>query len=93
MSGNDRSIAIAGKRFATPAGVQVAYPIGTSVTVATVTFARAEIDGSYGVLVEPSWLTTHKVSSKAASQFVIAFGSVSGTADTVAFVTFRDETA
>ena len=90
---DQRAADIVRKRYGTPAGCQVGYPVGTSITAATVTFARAEVNATYGVIVEPSWLTTHRVTGKTTSQFVVGFGTASGTADTISFTTFRDDTA
>lgn len=90
---DERAIDIVRKRYGTPAGVQVGVAVGSTVTIATITFARAEVDATYGVIVETSWLTTHKVTGKTTSQFVVGFGTASGSVDTISYLTFRDERA
>jgi tetrahydromethanopterin S-methyltransferase subunit E len=79
------------RRLLTPGGVGVSVAVANGATSHAVTFARTEADASYAVLVEPSWLTTHRVTSKATTGFTVSFGTAAGAADTIDYAVLRKE--
>lgn len=78
-------------RFLTPAGNQIAVPVTETATSVAITFERAEVDTSYGVVATPSWGTTVFVSSKATTGCTIEFGTAAPADATVDLITFRSE--
>lgn len=79
------------RRFLTSAGNGIAQAVTTAATSVAVTFPRAEVDASYGVVATPSWGTTVWVTAKSTTGCTINFGTAAPAGGTVDFITFRTE--
>lgn len=79
------------RRFLTSAGNGIAQAVATGASSVAVTFPRAEVDASYGVVATPSWGTTVWVTAKSTTGCTINFGTAAPAGGTVDFITFRTE--
>ena len=79
-------------RHLTAAGTMVAVEVEESATSLVISFARAEPDTRYGVLVTPGWQTDVWVTDKAAAGCTIHFGTPAPpNGGLVDILTFRTE--
>lgn len=62
-------------RHFTVSGTGVNIPVSAAATSLAVAFAREEPDTDYGVLITPSWGTTHYVTNKSTTGFTANFGT------------------
>lgn len=79
------------RRALTSAGNIVARAVTAAATSVPVTFPRAEVDASYGVVVTPSWNTTVWVTNKTTAGCTINFGTAAPPSAGVDLLTFRSE--
>lgn len=68
-------------------GTNIAVPTGA--TGAAVTFAQAEPDTNYMIVVAPSWATSWTVTGKATTGFTVAFGSAAPAGATFSWMRVR----
>lgn len=79
------------RRFLTKGANGVSVPVGNGASSQAVTFALAEPDANYGVVVMPSWATTMYVgvADKLRNGFTVHFGTAAGAMDTIDYIVFR----
>ncbi len=78
-------------RFGTSAGTGVLVPVTPGATATSVTFRRAEPTPVFGVMVQPSWLTTVAITSRTRTGFALSFGTAAPAGATVDWCLFRSE--
>lgn len=79
-------------RHFTPSGTGVNIAVAPAATSLAITFARAESDTNYGVIVTPGWGTTIYVTDKATTGFTANFGTgAPGGGGTIDWATHRSE--
>ena len=79
------------RRALTIGGNGVNVSVTLAATSKAVVFARTEVDALYGVVITPSWLTTHAVTAKATTGFTVTFGTGAPANATFDFITHRTE--
>lgn len=88
-----RQIRVVLRRFLTQGGVGVAIAVTAAAVTKAIAFAdgKNEPDANYGVLVTPSWLTTFRVTAKAATGFTVDFGTAAPANATIDYAVVRGD--